>query len=72
MFDTLSSETFVIVSVTLKCNNYHLQRHNFTCSFVRVKTWSVTLRKEHKLAFFEKGGLRYTFGFKTQEVVQNI
>jgi hypothetical protein len=69
MFDTLSSETFVIVSFTLKCNNYHLQRYTFTCSFVRVKTRPLTQRRVYKLTFFEKRELRCTFGSKTQVVV---
>jgi hypothetical protein len=40
------------------------------CCFVWVETWSLTLRKEHRLGVFENRVLRRIFGPKRKEVVE--
>jgi hypothetical protein len=45
------------------CKNY-----NFTCGFVWVETWSLTLREEHRMRVFENRVLRIIFGPKRDEV----
>jgi hypothetical protein len=46
-----------------------MQDDNFACGSVRVETWSLTLRVEHRLRVFENRVLRRKFGPKKDEVM---
>jgi hypothetical protein len=45
-----------------------MQDDNFACGSVWVKTWSLTLREEHRLRVLERRVLRRIFGPKRDEV----
>jgi hypothetical protein len=46
-----------------------IQKTNFTCDFVLVRTLSLTLREGHTLSVLENSVLRRIFGPKTNKVM---
>jgi hypothetical protein len=63
-----SPEPSVFLSLVKKSKNENIQDYNFACGFVWVRTWSLTLREEHRLRVFENKVLRRIFGPKRDEV----
>jgi hypothetical protein len=61
---TISTETSVFPSVVKKSKNDNKEGENFAVVVYGCETWSLTLRKEHKLRVFENKVQRKMFGPK--------
>jgi hypothetical protein len=59
----------VFSSAVKKLKNYNIQDDNLPVLLYGCKTWSLTLRGEHRLRVFENRVLRRIFGPKRDEVM---
>jgi hypothetical protein len=63
----LDQSYLFIPALRMKMLKYKTKHNSLSC-FVGCETWSLTLRKEHRLRVFENRVLRRIFGPKGDEV----
>jgi hypothetical protein len=68
---SFGAELFVFQFAIQRIKNSDIQNYNFSCFLHWCKTWSFTLREEHKLRVFDNGVLRKIFGSKEEEVTRS-